>query len=227
MHNTAYETGRIFFEVYCNNFPSLRIAEIGSQNVNGGLRDHVRGRVDYVGIDFCAGDGVDVILSDPYKYPFPDASFDILVTSSCLEHSDMFWLSFLEGMRILKPWGIMYCNAPSARMVYHRWPVDCWRFMPDAAKGLKSWARHNGLNTEVLESFTVPPITSSEHRWANSTAHPSACHDWVSVFIKDDRWIGSYPDRMVNKLEHGVECQNIFQYPIDWAEEPAHRNDLF
>jgi hypothetical protein len=188
MHTTAYLTGKHFFETYVH-YP-VSIVEIGSQNVNGSLRDHAPQGAPYCGVDFVAGAGVDVVLQDPYKFPFPDNTFDVLVTSSCFEHSEMFWLSFLEGMRILKDDGIMYCNAPSSRMVYHRYPVDCWRFFPDAAKGLQSWGIHNGIPVGVLESFVVNPIQNDE----------SICLDWCSVFIKNGQHQYKYPKRMIDAM---------------------------
>ena len=54
-----------------------------------------------------------IVLEDPYKLPFDSDSVDIVICSSCFEHSEMFWLLFLEVMRILKPTGLFYMNAPS------------------------------------------------------------------------------------------------------------------
>ena len=65
-------------------------------------------------MDFQQARGVDVVLDDPYKLPLDDASVDIVVSSSCFEHSEMFWLVFLEVMRVLKSDGLFYLNAPSA-----------------------------------------------------------------------------------------------------------------
>lgn len=180
MHDTAYRTGKDFFDVYTTE--TSKILEVGSQNVNGSLRDHSKTK-DYTGIDFADGRGVDVVLKDAYSYPFQDNTFDIVVTSSCFEHSEMFWLSFLECMRVLKPDGVLYCNAPAAFMAYHRYPVDCWRFMPDAAKGLETWAKYNGMNSKTLETFiVVGPKT----------------FDWCAIFIKDAKNMEKYSNRIMN-----------------------------
>lgn len=188
MHTTAYLTGKCFFDTYIHH--PVSIVEIGSQNVNGSLRDHAPAFSSYCGVDFATGAGVDVVLQDPYKLPFPDNTFDVLVTSSCYEHSELFWISFLEGLRILKDDGIMYCNVPSNRMAYHRYPVDCWRFSPDAAKGLEFWANYSGIPAGVLESFIVKPIPSDEAK----------CYDWCAVFIKNAQHKYQYPKRMLDSL---------------------------
>lgn len=198
MHTTAYITAQHFFNTYTT--VDSKVLEIGSQNVNGSLKDHCLNPSLYTGVDFCAGNGVDVVLEDPYKYPFEDNTFDIIVTSSCFEHSEMFWLSYLECLRVLKPSGILYCNAPGNRMPYHRYPVDCWRFMPDAAKGLETWGNYNGIPVKVLETFTVVPLPESD----------CPCFDWCGIFIKDKAFMHLYTKKMVDSLI--LSTINIFKF---------------
>lgn len=198
MHTTAYITGKHFFETYCSK--DYRVLEVGSQNVNGALRDHAINPSNYLGVDFSHGKGVDIVLDDAYKYPFQENTFDIVVTSSCLEHSEFFWLTYLECLRVLKPTGLLYCNAPSNRMAYHRHPVDCWRFMPDAAKALENFANYSSIPAKVLETFTVQPIHNDK----------SKCFDWCAVFVKDKKYISNYPKRMIDSLE--LQAVNIFKF---------------
>jgi ubiquinone/menaquinone biosynthesis C-methylase UbiE len=91
-------------------------------------------------------------LEDAYSFPLEDNSVDIVVSSSCFEHADMFWLTYLEIMRILKPKGIFYLNAPT-KGPHHGYPVDCWRFYPDAGKALTNWGKRNNYNNILLESY--------------------------------------------------------------------------
>jgi hypothetical protein len=97
--------------------------EVGSQNVNGTLRDFIPLEGEYVGIDVNHGPGVDIVLTDPYEFPFAHDHFDPVISSSCFEHDQMFWLTFLEMVRVVKPRGHIYINAPSNGS-YHRYPVD-------------------------------------------------------------------------------------------------------
>ena len=151
MHDTALAAGKSFFQAHGN--PSAVVVEVGSQDVNGSLRSvAVCGK--YVGLDFQHGKGVDIVLEDPYKIPLEDGFADIVVSSSCFEHSEFFWLTFLEVMRILKPSGVFYLNAPS-RGDYHRFPVDCWRFYPDAAQALANWANRNNYSVIVEKAETL------------------------------------------------------------------------
>ena len=154
MHPTALMNCERFFQCYLNKFDcnrNITIIEIGSQDVNGSLRSIAPKDSKYIGVDFVAGKGVDLVLDSPYELPFADNSIDIILSSSCFEHAEMYWLVFLEIMRSLKPEGLFYLNAPS-NGVYHRFPVDCWRFFPDSGKALITWARKNKLNTALLES---------------------------------------------------------------------------
>lgn len=153
MHSTALNAASNFF----SRFPleSSVVVEIGSQNVNGSIRDVCPKHYTYVGLDYAPANGVDIVLEDEYKFPLDNGYADMVVTSSCFEHAEMFWLTFLEGVRILKPNGLFYINAPS-KGPYHAYPQDCWRFYPDAAQALAKWAKRNGYDclieyTQVLE----------------------------------------------------------------------------
>ena len=144
------------------NDTNLRIIEIGSQNINGSIRELFTEYKNYLGVDFVSGNGVDHILADPYQINLESNSADVILTSSCLEHSEMFWLLYLEVIRVLKPNGLFYMNVPSAGF-YHKYPIDAWRFFPDSAASLSKWANRNGYNTQVLESF----IDNSGCLWKN------------------------------------------------------------
>jgi len=186
MHDTALDTAKAFFATYVQPGAPRQVVEIGSQDVNGSLRQVCPAWVEYLGVDFCAGPGVDVVLQDPYVLPFEDESVDVLVTSSCFEHSELFWVLFLELLRVLRPQGLLYLNVPS-NGAFHRYPVDCWRFYPDSGRALVTWARRNGMRPALLESFIS----------AQSDINPWGWNDFVAVFLKDDSWMPSYPRRMV------------------------------
>ena len=115
MHPSAMRNAKEFFDCYSPslNRKEVRVVEIGSQDVNGSLRSVCPATFEYVGVDFVPGNGVDLVLDDPYLLPFASESADIIVSSSCFEHSEMFWVLFLEIMRVLKKDGLFYLNAPS------------------------------------------------------------------------------------------------------------------
>ncbi len=171
MHDTAMMYGKYFFSTYLKDSEGLKIIDIGSQDVNGSLRSVAPINNEYIGVDFVEGNGVDIVLTDPYILPFEDSTIDVIVSSSCYEHSEFFWLSFNEALRVLKPTGLLYINAPS-NGAYHRYPVDCWRFYPDSGVALQNWGNRSGYKCALLESFIG---IRKRDKW----------HDFVAVFLKD------------------------------------------
>lgn len=212
MHVSAKANGQAFFNAYSRVFPDQsRILEIGSQIVGelGGLRDVAPGRFEYVGLDCIGGNGVDVVMSNPYSFPIEDASADLILCSSCFEHSEFFWLVFLEAIRCLRPGGLFYLNVPSAGQ-FHRYPADCWRFYPDSGHALAHWGQYNGYDVCLLESFIQ--VGGS---W----------QDAVSVFLKDTSTIARYPRRILHEktdIENGYihGHQEMINY------SPQTQNDM-
>ena len=195
MHSTALYNCEDFFHTYGSSFKDghVKVVEIGSQDVNGSIRQCAPKTFEYIGVDFVPGNGVDVVIDDPYKLPFADDSVDIVLTNSCLEHSEMFWLLYLEMIRIMKPHGLLYVNAPS-NGEFHRYPVDCWRFYPDCSNALVNWGRRNGYRSAVLESFT-------------SEQEGDVWNDYVTVIVKDEATVSNYPNRIAVERE---DLSNVF-----------------
>jgi SAM-dependent methyltransferase len=186
MHYTAMENGRRFFETYVSGSEKITLVEIGAMDVCGTLRSVSPPNAHYIGADLAEGKGVDIVLPDPYSLPFADESIDVVVSSSCFEHAELFWLVFLEIMRVLKPAGLFYLNAPS-NGPFHRVPIDCWRFYPDAGKALVTWARRSGIQAALLESFT-----GKQRR--------DVWNDYVAVFVKDEAHAKDYPNRILSSI---------------------------
>jgi hypothetical protein len=153
MHASAYDSGRLFFECYWQK-DFDRILDVGSLDVNGSLRSVAPASATFIGVDMGPGKGVDLVLSDPWTYPFPAEHFDAVISTSCWEHDPMFWLTFLAGLRVLSPRGFLYVNAPSSG-TYHGYPLDHWRFYPDAGVGLEMWGRRMLHQVSLVESFVT------------------------------------------------------------------------
>ncbi|MDM0090033.1 MULTISPECIES: glycosyltransferase [unclassified Variovorax] len=218
MHTSALDFGKLFFETYCSELQGATVHDIGAQNVNGSLSDVLPPHLAYVGVDFVEGRGVDIVLEDPYRLPFADDSLDVIVCSSCFEHSQFFWLAFLEMLRVLKPEGLLYLNVPSNGS-FHRYPVDCWRFYPDAGMALEAWANREGFASKLLESFVG-------ERSPEGFASGGAWNDFVAVFVKDAVHAPHYARRMLHSLPNcwngvdataGKEVNSAFLSP-DHAE---------
>jgi SAM-dependent methyltransferase len=131
-----------------------RLLDVGSRAVEtrwrwlgmpASYRPIFKGVGEYVGVDLGAGPGVDVELTDPYRYPFEPDSFDIVVSGQTLEHAQHPWRVVPEMARVLKPGGLLCAIAPWSWEV-HRYPIDCWRILAD---GMEVLLRDAGLT--ILE----------------------------------------------------------------------------
>jgi SAM-dependent methyltransferase len=186
MHKSAYDSGAEFFKQYWRE-GFQRILDVGSTNVNGTLRDFCPEGAEFTGVDLAPGPSVDVVLKDPYQLPFPDGRFDFVISTSCFEHDEMFWLTFLECCRVVSNRGFIYINAPSSG-IYHGYPGDQWRFYPDASLALAKWARRMQHPIDVVESF----VTS---------VSPTHFNDYVMVFTKDPTFM---PTRFLADIVAGA-----------------------
>jgi SAM-dependent methyltransferase len=211
MHLTSYENATRFVEAYPLSQGST-VAELGSQIIEGqeSLRQLFSDDVKYLGYDFASGKGVDVVLTDPYLIPAKDNTFDRVLTSSCFEHAEFFWLSFLEIARVCKQGGLIYLNAPS-NGVFHRYPSDCWRFYPDSGLALERWAKREGIDLTLLESYT-------------SHQKLDCWNDYVAVFYKhcpendaipQDRILSNFQEVKNGYLVGSPELINYTEVPED------------
>ncbi len=154
MHDTALRTGEAFFK--CYGFFGCRILDVGSMDVNGSLRQFVPKGAAYLGVDLAPGPGVDRVIESA-KFPFGNDAFDLVVSTSCLEHDPLFWLTFAEMCRVTRPDGFVYVSVPSNGPI-HRHPIDCWRFYPDSAMALANWSTKVGdCHVDVIENFLMSP----------------------------------------------------------------------
>jgi len=151
MHHSAYVTAEKFYEKYCkNNIQNKKILDVGSYDVNGTMKP-IFEKGQYIGLDMEDGPNVDIV-GVSHDIPFEKDEFDIVISSSCFEHDDMFWISFQEMCRVLKPGGYMYIQAPS-NGPYHGWPGDNWRFYIDSWKALEKWGKKLGYDVDLIEHY--------------------------------------------------------------------------
>jgi len=189
MHLTAEQNAKRFFDTYVNTKKDdIKILEIGAQIGGFNIRSLSPSNSEYIGVDISQYPGVDVVLTDEYTFPFEDNSFDFVISSSCFEHIDFFWVSFLEILRVLKPNGLFYLNAPSTGD-YHKYPIDSWRFYPDSGNSLVKWGKRNNINCALLEYYTSD---KDKDIWS----------DYVGIFLKDESFVESYPTRIINQFNN-------------------------
>lgn len=146
MHAEGFAAMKAILRLY----PRLpaNVLDVGSLDVNGTLRPLVESHGwQYTGLDVTPGRNVDVVASDPYLYPFHDGQFDMVISGSTMEHVEAIWRWMPELVRVLRPGGMLgivtHWSFPE-----HRFPVDCWRIMPDGMRYLFD-------QTERLERYDI------------------------------------------------------------------------
>jgi hypothetical protein len=93
------------------------IVECGSHNVNGVVREHFKDFVEYIGVDWRAGECVDHV-SLIHDLPWKER-FDTLISSSLLEH-DPYWVETVVKMvELTKSSGGMFLSWGGMLNVIH------------------------------------------------------------------------------------------------------------
>ena len=145
MHASSLENMRRCYLRYVAGGPLEQradtiVLDVGGADINGSYRDvFPNPPFRYWVADIAPGTGVDVVLSDPYRIPLPEGSVDIVISGQTMEHIEFFWRTFEEMVRIVRPDGFVFLILPSAGPI-HRYPVDCYRFLPDAYDVLAKYA---------------------------------------------------------------------------------------
>jgi SAM-dependent methyltransferase len=151
MHQNSLNIMEGFVKQYLDRNRVLKILDLGSAVVDNQRWGSYRKFFDspkweYIGADIEAGKNVDVIVS-PYKFPFKDEEFDVIISGQTLEHMEFPWLWIKELARILKKGGISCLIAPAV-IHEHKYPIDTYRYYPDGMKALAKWAELEPLKVE-------------------------------------------------------------------------------
>ena len=148
MHDAAYRIGGLVIGAYLPVSPA-KILEVGSKSISRNLKDHSPRNSEYTRLNV-EGDRADVVVANLKL----DANFDLVIASSIFGHDKSFWRTFIEMCKKVKSGGHIYINVPSNGAV-RRFPKDYWRFYPDAGLALEGYARSEGFDLSLVESFTT------------------------------------------------------------------------
>jgi SAM-dependent methyltransferase len=137
MHESSLDRCRDFIQQYLQRRDRLRIADVGSYDVNGTYRPLFdRPGWEYVGLDIVAGANVDVVLPEGDDATWPHANeFDVVVSGQCVEHVRKPWKWIKQVATLAKVGGLIWITGPNT-WVFHEHPIDCWRIWPDGMRAL-------------------------------------------------------------------------------------------
>lgn len=109
---------RRFFPAW---FRDADVIEIGSLDVNGSVRRFFE-NCRYTGIDLGAGPGVDIVASGA-TYAGPSGGFDTVISCEALEHDPQWADTFRNGLRMMKPGGMMLVTCAGLGRRQHGTPL--------------------------------------------------------------------------------------------------------
>ncbi len=119
-----------------------------------------------------AGDVFRVIESNPYRIPFEDRSFDVVVSDEVFEHVQDYGQALAELRRVMRPGGVAlhvfpsgwrllegHVFVPLAGVIQGSWYLKFWAWLGirnQFQKGL-SWREVASLNRDYLKAGTNYP----------------------------------------------------------------------
>lgn len=107
MHHAANQFIQHVQDKYPHLFLDVNVLDVGSLDINGNNRHWFYGnKCRYTGIDIGAGKNVDVVY-DGKKMPFEDTSFDVVISTECMEHNEHLFATLQEMSRVLRSGGLM------------------------------------------------------------------------------------------------------------------------
>ena len=202
MHLSAQVSADAFADTY--GAPGKVVVDIGGQDVNGSLRNSFEKRgMKYICVDMEEHPSVDVVVRPGEKLPFEDQSVDLVVSTSCLEHDPVFWMTFKEMTRIIKDDGHIYVNAPATGS-YHCYPGDNWRFYSDAGQALAYWS---GIQVSTEKVYPVKVL---------ETCHVLG-NEWIDIVCVWGRTqtketeivVSQHISSTIGKMEEQIQKQGL------------------
>lgn len=198
----------------------LKVLDVGGAEINGSYRplfaSLTRNSIvsEYVTTDIAPDLRLSTIQTDPYKLQFHDGSFDVVISGQTFEHCDFFWLLFKEMVRVCSPEGVIVLIAPSSGAI-HRYPVDCYRFLPDSCQSLARYA-----DIQLVESWLDErgPFHNVVGVFRSKAWQPSALGEALPIVEEYEDFL-PHPDSTYEVMK-GVEPNIEFLQRIHAVLEP-------
>ena len=109
------ETVKARFPQY---FSGTMVLDIGALDINGNNQVLFDAETLYLGLDIAEGRNVDIICPG-HELGLPDATFDMVISTECLEH-DRHWIATLNNaIRLLRPGGMLLMTCATTGRPEH------------------------------------------------------------------------------------------------------------
>jgi len=96
----------------------LKILEVGSQDINGSVRQYFPNVAEYLGIDVGEGRCVDWTIPGEL-IELPDGWADVSISTECFEHCEKWKDVFINMLRITRPGGVVFITCATTGRPAH------------------------------------------------------------------------------------------------------------
>ena len=155
MHQSSLELMQELLAEHVTRPVGKTVLDVGSFAVGHTYRPMCESLgLQYTGCDIQPGDNVDLVI--PELGVWDIGKFDIVISGQCLEHVRMPWIWIRQLAATVATGGTVILVAPWVWRI-HRYPVDCWRFLPDGMAALLEWGGLQCIATGIgISSDNVP-----------------------------------------------------------------------
>ena len=205
----AHPEQRLFFEELAKRFSThfqtaQTILEVGSQNINGSIRDFFSEQSTYLGIDIGPAQDVDLIIPGEL-IQLPTGWADISVSTECFEHAKN-WKDVLANMiRVTKPTGLVILTFAGFGRATHG-TLDS---EPESSPFTVSYYK-NLVPDDIYQAIQIGQYFSSHAFEVNSEAHDT--YFWG---IRNNQEIEAEPDSIRTLEEKLVRAQGQLGQSIE------------
>jgi SAM-dependent methyltransferase len=119
---------------------------------------------EYVGADLPGNPAAEITTGPQGQIPSEDNSFDCVLSSEVMEHTEDPRFYLKEAHRVLKPGGSLVLSVP-AIWVYHPDPIDYWRW---TIAGLRHEIQRAGFEIVMMQGV-FGPESSALQLWQDAT----------------------------------------------------------
>lgn len=180
--------------------PNLKVLEIGPAGIPSAYSKIVNDptlqwdTIDFESTTFIASNTNKLTykINDPYSFPIPDNTYDIVLSGQVIEHVQEIWKWMDELKRITKPNGIIFTINPIS-WPYHEAPIDCWRIFPSGISALANYCKlevvHCSFESLELENLVqkhkyVPSIPGKSYNYENTPSRVKFILKWNKIIKK-------------------------------------------
>lgn len=147
-----HQNTQLLFKKYALPYfkPGLRVLELGPNKRPSNFQEILQDDSltwHTLDLSFRTDIPLTYTTADEYAFPIEANSYDIVLSSSVIEHVRKIWRWMPELARVTRPGGHVITIAPVS-WEYHEDPVDCWRIYPE---GMKALCEDAGLKVLLCE----------------------------------------------------------------------------